>query len=817
MKINKFTQMVSVIIFLTASLLTSCNSLSITKETTQKLSSAETVFEALIPEPVKDDEEIYLEIIDDVTGIGLNPTRYRMQEKDTRSFFARIPITNGSIIKYRYVLRSNVDQIEKNTTSSPVLYRLYFANRPSIISDVIQSWSSEMVNGLGGEISGFVFDQKTDLPIPDVIISIGGNMVVTGANGYYEFKDLPIGSYLITAIHPDGLYEPFQQKAIIAENALTPASFGMDSADLVNIEFIVTVPENTIHNAPLRLIGNTRQTGNMFSELVGSTSVIPARAPTMVIDSDRTYRMNIQLPSGMDFRYKFTLGNGFVNAERTESGEFLTRQLIVPKKNAKINNIVYSWSNDPVVKPIQFSVTAPDTTPSEDILSIQFNPFAWTPPIPMWKNSQNQWSYYLYGPFEYLDQSQFRFCRNDQCGYADDELTAGDRSSGFVLDLADLANTRSVIYNVNEWTGREQAPPPTATEQFRYNKSGFMSGVILADGYNPYWLPYLDWGLIDAAIAGTEYVTIAPSWPLQDISSNEFNQKPGDTYSAAEIQEYYSYAQQAGMDLILYPTISNTKQSAGSLWEKIDTSYNGWEDWFLEYAQMIENYAYLSEQIGLKLLIIGGPATAPAFPNGRLPDGNPSNTPYDISERWSTLISDIRQVYNGQIIFALPDNTVEDSNAFGFLESVDAIMIHVDSALITNSDADLQQITSGASKLLDTSLSEIYQTYNKPMLLGLSYSSVDGSASNCIEYAKNCKELLLEDNATSTDSLPIDLYEQAMIYQAFYSQVLSRDWIVGIFSLGYNPSVIVRDAGPSVRGKPALDVMAYYNNQIILN
>jgi hypothetical protein len=816
MIIKKNAYMLAVVIFCSAIFLTNCSSQRFINETTEKLSSVETVFEVLLPAPIKEGEEIYLEIIDDVTGIGLNPTRYRMQAKDEKSFYTRIPITTGSVIKYRYVFRSNIDQIEKNTTSSSVLFRLYLTTRPSIVSDIVQSWSDEKVNNdLKGQISGFVFDQKTDLPIPDVILGIGGNMTVTGANGYYEFKDLPAGSYLITAIHPDGLYEPFQQGAVIAENALTPASFGMKSADLVNIEFIVTVPENTAKNAHVRLLGNTFQTGNMFTELDGSASVIPSRAPDMTYDGDRTYRIELQLPSGFDFRYKFSLGNGFINAERNERGEFLTRQLIVPKRNTKIKNHIFSWTNDPLENPVQFSVTTPENTPSEDILSIQFNPFAWTPPVPMWNTSQNEWTYFLYGPFEYLEQSQFRFCRNDQCGYADDVITAGDSASGYVLDLEELDDSRSIFYSISAWVGQEQSPNPAFTEQYRYNKPGFVSGMVL-DGYNPYWLPYLEWGMIDAAISGADYLILSPSWPPQNFSSNLINQLPGDTFSSSEIQSYYNYAQQAGMNLTLYPALASINSSEAFLWDEIDTSYNGWSDWFVAYTQMVKNYAYLSEQLGLQLIIIGGPSVAPAFPNGRLPNGNPSNTPYDFSERWSDLITDVRGIFNGQIIFSLPEATLKASEAYRFLGDVDAIMIEVDSALTTNADADLQKISSGAAKLLDESLSEPYQTFNKPIIIGLEYSAIDGSASNCVGYTKNCKDLLSEVRGIA-DSLPVDLTEQAMIYQAIYSQALSRDWISGIFSLGYNPSVIVRDAGPSVRGKPALDVMAYYNNQIILD
>ena len=69
----------------------------------QKTTLAETVFEVTLAEPLNENEILYLELLDEVTGIALNPTRYEMEAKDNYSYYVRIPMVIGSLVKYRYV------------------------------------------------------------------------------------------------------------------------------------------------------------------------------------------------------------------------------------------------------------------------------------------------------------------------------------------------------------------------------------------------------------------------------------------------------------------------------------------------------------------------------------------------------------------------------------------------------------------------------------------------------------------------------------------------------------------------------------------
>ena len=802
----------SILLLLTISfIIGSCSFNDSTKEIVQELPFSETVFEVFLPEKLNNDEIVYLEILDEVTGIALNPTRYEMQSKDDLTLFVRIPIINGSFVKYRYVKRSDVDIIEFCPDGGQVHYRSNIVNRPSVIKDIISSWANEGTTFPVGEISGFVYDLKTNLPVPEIFISVNGITTSSSHDGFYQIRNIPAGEHTLVAFHPDGLYKPFQQSAVIANNALTPASFGLQSAKMVKITFNVEVPENTVQGAPLRLIGDFYSLGNVYTETNGGTSIVSSRSPLLENTGNGKYSITLDLPSGADLRYKFTLGDGFVNAEYSSDGNFRTRQFIVPDKNMEIFNLIESWSSKDI-SPITFEVTSPSNTPAGDYVSIQFNPFVWMSPIQMWKTGKNQWAYTLYSPFEYLDQSQFRFCRNDQCGYADDNLTAGYDANGYILDLKSANNSRKIVYKIENWLGLNNSSYEIEKSSKSIINEKFIKGIEFNNIYDSKWLPYLEWGFIDAAISGANTIVFSPSWVFDDnnyLSTAVF--KPGKNPSSQDILKTYNYAQDAGLTFSLYPKLMFSDQTRDNYWSNASLSYDWWLEWFSQYERFILNYAKFAQKNEIEVFIFGGESIFPALPHGILSNGNPSNTPYDFPDKWNALAEKVRAEYSGKLVFSLPAYIAENSD-YEFLSQVDVIMVENSSALTSSSSPTIDELKYRFSQVLDQSIYKIYTQFQKPIIIGIKYPSMDGSASDCINYGIPCLDLV---ESMPTSNISIDLDEQADIYMAILDTVIDRDWITGVISQGYYPAVTVMDASISARGKPAMDVLSYYFNEVI--
>jgi len=127
------------------------------------------------------------------------------------------------------------------------------------------------------------------------------------------------------------------------------------------------------------------------------------------------YTLLLKLPAGLDLRYKYTLGDGFWNAELDSSGKFRVRQLIVPDHDIVIDDTIAAWEV-PETKPITFTVDVPENIPGdENIISLQLNPYGWMEPIPMMRLGENSWTYTLYSPLHLVDEVSYRYCLNGQC------------------------------------------------------------------------------------------------------------------------------------------------------------------------------------------------------------------------------------------------------------------------------------------------------------------------------------------------------------------------------------------------------------------
>jgi hypothetical protein len=779
----------------------SCSGSSSPGKVSQKLSYAETVFEVQVPSALNANEGLLLEVLDEVTGIALNPERFKMTSTDGIMFSIHIPMAIGSVIRYRYVRDGQTNVIEKDSSGNQVHYRLFHVTNPTKIRDFITSWDQNPYSGTTGEISGYIYDNKSEAPLSEIMVFINGMRTFTSFDGFFKFEKVPLGEYHLTAMHPDGKYEVFQQNAVIAENSITPASFGMKSAKMVNVTFVVSAPEDTNPHAAIRILGNTQIFGNSFAEITGGASILALRAPVLKSRSDGKYELSLELPSGTDLRYKYSLGNGFINAEHDAGKKFITRQLIIPSKDVTISDTISTWYSKGTY-PINFVVKVPENTPGQDFISIQFNPYVWLEPMVMWKTGTNQWTYSIYGPFEYLDNSQYRFCRNNQCGIADDEVTTGKDAPGYQLSLQDN-QPLTINYTINQWTGLQPIQYAIQPVNFPAKSSFYIKGYQFNEKYDANWLPGMDAGFIDMGVSGANWLFFSPTWSFSKENKSTAGLKMGRDAYSADILKIKEKAKEAGLTFAIYPQI-NSVEPIDIYWSSSGLSYNWWQKWFDEYERFIINYVDFSEIYGIKTIIIGGKSVAPAFPNGRLPNGNFSNTPYDFKDRWGKLMEKIRSRYSGQIGFALPYSPKFD-NFPEMISSADFIYLELGSAIAASNAPSVDDLATKLSSMFDGDIYKLYATFQKPVIIGLNYYSYDGSASDCINSNSTCANL---NNGS------IDVDEQADIYQAVLKTTVSRPWIYGLVSSGFNPAVSVQDGSSSVYGKPAMQVLAYYFNNL---
>ena len=762
--------------------------------TTTPQPSAAVTFRVALPSPLLAGETLYLSVVDEVTGLGLNAVTYAMQGMDTLHYTVAIPFVMNSIVKYRYIRQGTIPFLEDDSFDKPVRYRMYDVTGPGTVDDVVASWSDSLFSSPSGRLTGQVVDSTNNTPIPNILISAGGQQTLTDSTGSFVFESLPVGTHNLVAYAIDGTYQTFQQGARVEVGLRTPVTLSLIPAQMVNVIFTLSVPANSIQNAPIRLAGNLYQLGNTFGDLQGGLSSVTTRMPMLSPLQDGRSTLSLMLPAGADIRYKYTLGDGFWNAEHGTEGAFVVRQLIVPASSTpvQIQDTVQTWQAGPS-SPILFEVDVPAYTPVTDIVSIQFNPYGWTEPIPMWPRGNNQWVYQLYSPLNMLGDFEYRYCRNDQCGIADDVQTSTGhlgRSVSTSLVPQDLQDT------VSGWTWLQNTTPPAIVGYPVTARQGFMAGVEFQSDYGPTWQAWTPLAIQDVQSRYANWLVLAPSWTVGWTALFVFSPVPGVDPLWADTLDTVSRARASNLNVALFPAV-NLLSDLTAWWTSAPRDPVWWNTWFDRYAAFAATHADLATKSGAQALILGGDWVTPALPGGQI-NGSSSGVPTDAEARWQAIIADVRSRFGGSVYWALsyPGGLQSAPN---FAKNLDGVYLLWYAPL---SGSSVDQIMSAAGQLLDTEIQPFQAALQKPVILAIAYPSADNAASASLPVGA-----LFQPGSTGA---PVNLQAQADVYQALLMAVNERAWVGGFVSRGYYPPVVLQDASASVHGKPAADVMWYW-------
>lgn len=757
--------------------------------------SAAIRFNVTLPTPLLAGEVLSLSVVDEITGLGLNPVNYSMQGMDTLHYTVTIPFALNSIIKYRYMRQGRLPTLEDTSADKTVRYRMYFVTGSGTVEDLVSSWADSLFNSPYGRIAGQIAASTDNTTIPNVLVTAGGQQTLTDSTGAFTLEGLPAGTHNLVVYSIDGAYQTFQQGARVEVGKLTQVNLSLAPASMVNVSFTVSLPANTIHNVPVRLAGNLYQLGNTFGDLQGGLSTVAARMPVLSSLPDGRYTLSLALPVGADIRYKYTLGDGFWNAEHDSDGAFVLRQLIVPdlQTSLQVQDDVQTWQAGSY-SPILFEVDVPASTPVGDVVSIQFNPYGWTEPIPMWPRGNNQWVYQLYSPLNMLGEFEYRYCRNDQCGVADDvSTTTGHHGRPISPSLApqDLQDT------VTAWSWL-QSSAPAALVGFPVTPrpAGFWAGVEFLPARDPTWQVWMPLAIQDIQSRYANWLVYTPSWTVSRTSPFVFSLVPGANALWADDLDTLNHAHVANLNVALFPA-ANFPSDVATWWQSAARDPAWWEAWFNRYAAFAAYHADLAAKAGAQVLILGGDWVAPALPGGQV-KGSSSGVPADAETRWGAILADVRQRFGGQVLWAF--------SYPGGLQSMPAFARNLDGVYLLwyapLSGSNVDDMKAAAGQLLDNEVQPFQQTLGKPVILAAAYPSVNGAAGAALPA-----QALFQVGASTG---MVDLQAQQDVYQALLLAVNERAWLGGFVSRGYYPPAALQDGSASVHGKPVEDLLWYW-------
>jgi hypothetical protein len=773
----------------------------------------EITFSAQVPEKLAEGQSLHIEFLDEVTGLALNPLKAQMTSEDGLRFEIKIPFAVGSVLKYRYVLDNVAIGTEYNSLGQQVRYRLYSVEGPGIVWDVIAAWQFHPASGDFGRIQGQVANRETNAPVINALVSAGGMQTMTASDGSFLLEGLQSGTHNLVVYSLDGSFRTFQQGAVVAPESTTPALILLNQTKTVSVTFIAEPPEGNLKGVPVRLIGNIYPLGNTFADLRGGTSVLAARAPLMAILPDGRYSLTLDLPVGLDLRYKYTLGDGFWNAERDKSGDIRTRQLIVPEKSVTINDVVDTWKTYGL-EPISFTVTVPANTLAADTVSIQFNPFGWTEPIPMWPAGNNTWIYVLYNPLNMFSSASYRYCRNDQCGTADASETQGNSSQG--ISFTPTEAEQSIQDTVSSWAWFESdaQPATVSAAPIAARAADFQAGVEWLPIYQPSWQPYLVWAFQNAKDMRGNTVMVDPTWRFTHQNPPTIEPVPGKDPLWFDLTQIALQAQQKGLGLTIHPVLAYPDDPQ-QWWLGAVRDDGWWQSWFDRYRTFLLYHADLAAQTGAKLLVIGDENITPALPGGTLSDGSPSGVPGNAEERWRRLITEVRSHYPGKLAWMV-SYAGQSSPMPDFVHELDMLYVQISPPLTAADPLSQPDLEASIAGIFDGDLLNLQEQTNQPMIIGMRFPSVSGAFDGCVDTEGSClSSSAFQQPAPDYPGTTPALNDQAVAYNAVLSVINQRSWIAGFYASGYLPVVEMKDMSNSVRSKPAGDVLSYWYPRLL--
>jgi hypothetical protein len=655
-------------------------------------------------------------------------------------------------------------------------------------------------------------DKKTNAPEPNVLVAAGGLQTMSASDGTFLLDGIQPGIHNLVVYSPDGLFEPYQQEAQVAEDSMTPVPVSVELAPRVKVTFIASPPADSQRGIPVRMVGNILQFGNTFADLGGGMNATASRSPLMSILPDGRYSLTMELSAGLDLRYKYSLGDGFWNSELDTDGQFQLRQLIVPDHDITVDDQIVAWQTKDFGA-VTFNLKVSADIPDGETVSIQFNPYGWTEPIPMWPLGNGQWFYVLYNPLQLLDEVSYRFCRNDQCGIADSTTIAGATKD---LVFSPQSTPQTINQEINSWVWWKPSSQPITlvAPKIQARPPGFIAGVELMPQYRPSWLPYFSGTLKDIQTIHANWTVLSPTWTFISINPPILEPVAGKDALWQDMIAMAPQVTQNKLGLAIFPTVDFGPNSNG-WWATAQKDPGWWQSWFDRYREFILNYADLAQQVKADALILGDPGVQPALPGGSLTGDGSITTSPDAEKRWVDLIKEVRTRFKGQLIWAvsLPGDI---SSPPDFLNSVDQIYALVSAPIGGTTTGGSAGYLPQIQSLLDDQIHPLKTKLNKPVLVGIDYPSVAGAEKGCVDTSDGCVAFSHLDPPYLED-VPgaVDLQVQVDIYHAFLTAINDRPWVDGFITRGYYPPVPLQDKSSSVHGKPAGDVLWFWFSQLL--
>ncbi len=243
------------------------------------------------------------------------------------------------------------------------------------------------------------------------------------------------------------------------------------------------------------------------------------------------------------------------------------------------------------------------------------------------------------------------------------------------------------------------------------------------------------------------------------------------------------YAHNLGLKVMLKPHVWISGQGwAGDY--QLDTD-DQWDQWGESYSDYILSYAQVADSLDVEILCIG--------------------TEYRKAvtirpDIWRKLISDVRKIYDGKVVYAANWDNYENVS---FWDQLDYIGIDAYFPLSEQKNPALDHLTSKWDSI-KTSIHSFSEEWNKPILFTeFGYQSIDYAADGHWKHDQ--------------DTLSVSMNNQVVAYQALFDTFWNESWFHGGFFWKWHSDHAraggVKDKQFTPQNKPAQKTIADWYGQ----
>jgi hypothetical protein len=327
------------------------------------------------------------------------------------------------------------------------------------------------------------------------------------------------------------------------------------------------------------------------------------------------------------------------------------------------------------------------------------------------------------------------------------------------------------------WNGSGDRPSATAAEP--------ANNLVKIEGMRPYCgvairLQRVDWveeykKTIDkAAEEGADTVSFVVDAREDNGKDNAMYLDMRMTMTPPQLAELIGYAkQQKHMRVVLMPMVLVDNP--------VDNEWRGtldptdWHTWFENYRAMMKQYAYIAQDDGVDVLVVGSELVS-------------SEEHYD---EWVQTIRDVRDCFHGQLTYS---SNWDRYQKVRFWKYLDIIGMNSYWKLGKDSSASVEEIKESWTKKWQPDIFKFASEQHKPvLLLEAGWCSLSNAATDPWDYTQ--------------DTLDADNDLQRRLYEGFFQSWWGNPQLAGFMMWEIHPGPDQTGKGYTPVGKPAEAVM----------